>query len=76
MLSKRKERPCDSVPADRRCRAWCHTRYGHTHARDEGNGAQLKAINGKLIAAETSFEKLRDKERLLVVPNQRCRRRS
>ena len=27
-------------------------RYGHTHARDEGNGAQLKAINGKLIAVE------------------------
>ena len=64
------------IPTDRRCRAWCHTRSGHTHARDEGNGAQLKAINGKLIAAETSFEKLRDKERLLVVPNQRCRRRS
>ena len=52
------------------------TVWPHTHARDEGNGAQLKAINGKLIAAETSFEKLRDKERLLVVPNQRCRRRS
>jgi hypothetical protein len=27
-----------------------------------GKGAHLKAINGKLIAAETSLEKLRDKE--------------
>ncbi len=54
------------------------TVWPHTRARDEGNGAQLKATNGtgKLIAAETSFEKLRDKKRLLVVPNQRCRRRS
>ena len=50
--------------------------HTEAHTRDEGNGAHLKAINGKLIAAETSFEKLRDKERLLVVPNQRCRRRS
>ena len=29
---------------------------------NEGKGAHLKAINGKLIAAETSLEKLRDKE--------------
>ena len=36
--------------------------HGHTHAPDEGKGAHLKAINGKLIAAETSLEKLRDKE--------------
>ena len=50
--------------------------HGHTQARDEGKGAHLKAINGKLIAAETSFEKLRYKERRLVVPDQRGRRRS
>ena len=36
--------------------------HGHAHARDEGNGGHLKAINGKRIAAETSLEKLRDKE--------------
>ena len=36
--------------------------HGHTHARDEGKGAHLKAINGKLIAAETSLETLRDRE--------------
>ena len=27
MVNKRKERPCDSVPADRRCRACCNPRY-------------------------------------------------
>ena len=48
----------------------------HTREMKGKEPTQLKAINGKLIAAETSFEKLRDKKRLLVVPNQRCRRRS
>ena len=34
-----------------------------THTREmKEMEAQLKAINGKLIAAETSLEKLRDKE--------------
>ena len=27
MVNKRKERPCDSVPADRRCRVCCNPRY-------------------------------------------------
>ena len=36
--------------------------HGPAHARDEGNGGHLKAINGKLIAAETSLEKLRNNE--------------
>ena len=27
MPCKHKQRPCDSVPTDRRCRAWCNPRY-------------------------------------------------
>ena len=27
MVNKRKERPCDSVPTDRRCRVCCNPRY-------------------------------------------------
>ena len=55
----RSERAARAIDQGARCIAHGH---GHAHARDEGNGGHLKAINGKLIAAETSLEKLRDKE--------------
>ena len=55
----RSERAARAIDQGARCIAHGH---GHAHARDEGNGGRLKAINGKLIAAETSLEKLRDKE--------------
>ncbi len=56
----RSERAARAIDQGARCIAHGH---GHAHARDEGNGGHLrvKAINGKLIAAETRLEKLRDK---------------
>ena len=66
MPNKRKERPCDSVPTDRRCRVCCNPRYKMPCAGPLPETSEVEP--GGSSAAEPMSDLTTRRGRTVVVP--------